>query len=59
MPGSSHSACARCASEHLRASAERTGIQHTILMVDGSGDRDTTQATIARLGAEVLPRLRE
>jgi alkanesulfonate monooxygenase SsuD/methylene tetrahydromethanopterin reductase-like flavin-dependent oxidoreductase (luciferase family) len=42
----------------LRASSERTGIRHVIMMVEGTGDRDTTLATIARLGAEVLPELR-
>ena len=42
----------------LRAGAERSGIQHVIMMVEGTGDRHRTLATIARLGAEVLPRLR-
>lgn len=42
----------------LRASAERTGIEHVILMVEGSGSRERTLHTIARLGAEVLPALR-
>jgi alkanesulfonate monooxygenase SsuD/methylene tetrahydromethanopterin reductase-like flavin-dependent oxidoreductase (luciferase family) len=42
----------------LRACAERTGIRHVIMMVEGTGCRDGTMATIARLGAEVLPRLR-
>ena len=42
----------------LRASAERTGIRHVIMMVEGVGSRAATLANIARLGAEVLPRLR-
>ena len=44
---------------HLRASADRTGIRHVIMMVEGTGSADRTMATIARLGAQVLPRLRE
>ncbi|MFD2422198.1 LLM class flavin-dependent oxidoreductase [Amycolatopsis pigmentata] len=44
--------------ERIRAGAETTGIEHVILMVEGSGDQERTLATIARLGAEVLPRLR-
>jgi alkanesulfonate monooxygenase SsuD/methylene tetrahydromethanopterin reductase-like flavin-dependent oxidoreductase (luciferase family) len=43
----------------LRASAARTGIRHVIMMVEGAGSRAATLANIARLGAEVLPRLRE
>ncbi|WP_329044432.1 LLM class flavin-dependent oxidoreductase [Amycolatopsis sp. NBC_01488] len=43
----------------LRESAERTGIDHVIMMVEGSGSRDRTLATIARLGAQVLPALRD
>lgn len=45
--------------DRIRAGADRTGIGHVILMVEGSGDHDTTLATITRLGEEVLPRLRE
>ncbi|MEU6646075.1 hypothetical protein ABZ863_26495 [Saccharomonospora sp. NPDC046836] len=39
---------------------ERTahGIDHVILMVEGTGSRERTLDTIARLGAEVLPALR-
>jgi len=36
----------------------RTGIDHMILMVDACGERELTMANIARLGAQVLPRLR-
>jgi alkanesulfonate monooxygenase SsuD/methylene tetrahydromethanopterin reductase-like flavin-dependent oxidoreductase (luciferase family) len=43
----------------LRASGERTGIRHVIMMVEGAGSRAATLANIARLGAEVLPRLRD
>ena len=45
--------------ERLRASARRTGIQHVIMMVEGAGTRERTLANIARLGAEVLPQLRQ
>lgn len=45
--------------ERIRAGAEKTGVGHVILMVEGSGDQERTLATIARLGAEVLPRLRD
>jgi alkanesulfonate monooxygenase SsuD/methylene tetrahydromethanopterin reductase-like flavin-dependent oxidoreductase (luciferase family) len=43
----------------LRASARRTGIRHVIMMVEGTGDHERTMATIAHLGSEVLPRLRD
>jgi alkanesulfonate monooxygenase SsuD/methylene tetrahydromethanopterin reductase-like flavin-dependent oxidoreductase (luciferase family) len=42
----------------LRDSAERSGIDHFILMVDGCGIPEITRRTIRRLGEEVLPRLR-
>jgi alkanesulfonate monooxygenase SsuD/methylene tetrahydromethanopterin reductase-like flavin-dependent oxidoreductase (luciferase family) len=42
----------------LAGSAARTGIGHVVLMVEGAGDRVRTCENIARLGAEVLPRLR-
>lgn len=42
----------------LAGSAARTGIRHVLLMVEGAGDRLRTCENIARLGAEVLPRLR-
>jgi alkanesulfonate monooxygenase SsuD/methylene tetrahydromethanopterin reductase-like flavin-dependent oxidoreductase (luciferase family) len=45
--------------DRIRAGADRTGIGHVILMVEGGGDHDTTLATIARFGEEVLPRLGE
>ncbi len=41
----------------LAGSAARTGIRHVLLMVEGAGDRSRTCENIARLGAEVLPRL--
>jgi alkanesulfonate monooxygenase SsuD/methylene tetrahydromethanopterin reductase-like flavin-dependent oxidoreductase (luciferase family) len=43
----------------LAGSATRTGIRHVLLMVEGAGDRRRTCENIARLGAEVLPRLRK
>ena len=43
--------------DRLHAHAERTGIRHVILLVEGSGDRDHTLENIARLGEEVLPHL--
>jgi alkanesulfonate monooxygenase SsuD/methylene tetrahydromethanopterin reductase-like flavin-dependent oxidoreductase (luciferase family) len=44
--------------DRLRASGARTGIRHVIMMVEGVGGRAATLANIARIGAEVLPRLR-
>jgi alkanesulfonate monooxygenase SsuD/methylene tetrahydromethanopterin reductase-like flavin-dependent oxidoreductase (luciferase family) len=44
--------------ETMAATVERTGIRHLILMVEGAGTPDRTRENIARLGAEVLPRLR-
>jgi alkanesulfonate monooxygenase SsuD/methylene tetrahydromethanopterin reductase-like flavin-dependent oxidoreductase (luciferase family) len=44
--------------ESLAATAERTGIRHFVLMVEGIGDHDRTLENVARLGAEVLPKLR-
>jgi alkanesulfonate monooxygenase SsuD/methylene tetrahydromethanopterin reductase-like flavin-dependent oxidoreductase (luciferase family) len=43
--------------ERLVATAERTGIRHVLLMVEGAGDVCRTQENIARLGAEIIPRL--
>nr|WP_239028521.1 LLM class flavin-dependent oxidoreductase [Pseudonocardia acidicola] len=43
----------------LTATVGRTGVGHLLLMVEGAGDRARTCENIARLGAEVLPRLRE
>jgi alkanesulfonate monooxygenase SsuD/methylene tetrahydromethanopterin reductase-like flavin-dependent oxidoreductase (luciferase family) len=45
--------------ERLLASARRTGIEHVIMMVEGAGSREQTLANITRLGAQVLPRLRD
>jgi alkanesulfonate monooxygenase SsuD/methylene tetrahydromethanopterin reductase-like flavin-dependent oxidoreductase (luciferase family) len=42
--------------ERLAASAERTGIRHFLLMVEGAGARRRTLDNIARLSAQVLPR---
>jgi alkanesulfonate monooxygenase SsuD/methylene tetrahydromethanopterin reductase-like flavin-dependent oxidoreductase (luciferase family) len=42
----------------MAATVERTGVRHLILMVEGGGDPARTRDNIARLGAEVLPRLR-
>ena len=42
----------------LAATAERTGIEHLILMMETTGELPRTLETISRLGAEVLPRLR-
>jgi alkanesulfonate monooxygenase SsuD/methylene tetrahydromethanopterin reductase-like flavin-dependent oxidoreductase (luciferase family) len=42
----------------LAATAERTGVEHFVLMVEGAGDPALTRENIVRLGAEVLPRLR-
>jgi hypothetical protein len=43
----------------LADTARHTGIGHFILMVEGAGDRTRTLANITRLGAEVLPQLRD
>jgi alkanesulfonate monooxygenase SsuD/methylene tetrahydromethanopterin reductase-like flavin-dependent oxidoreductase (luciferase family) len=43
--------------ERLEATARRTGIRRFLLLVEGTGDPPRTMETIARLGAEVLPRL--
>jgi alkanesulfonate monooxygenase SsuD/methylene tetrahydromethanopterin reductase-like flavin-dependent oxidoreductase (luciferase family) len=45
--------------ERLAASAERTGIRRFLLMVEGSSDHGRTLDNIARLGAEVAPRLNQ
>lgn len=42
----------------LAATAERTGVEHLIFMVETTGELPRTLETISRLGAEVLPRLR-
>ena len=45
--------------DKLRTTAQRTGIGHLILLVEGTGDRARTLENITRLGAEVLPSLRD
>ena len=47
----------QCA-EGLAATVERTGLRHLILMAEGAGDPRRTRENIARLSAEVVPRLR-
>ncbi|GAA4231334.1 LLM class flavin-dependent oxidoreductase [Actinomadura meridiana] len=44
--------------ESLVATVERTGIRHLILLVEAAGSRKATLENIARLGAEVLPKVR-
>ena len=41
----------------MAETVRRTGIGHLICMVEGSGDPAAIRENIARLGAEVLPRL--
>ncbi|MEV0970792.1 LLM class flavin-dependent oxidoreductase [Microtetraspora glauca] len=43
----------------IQATVAATGLRHLILMVEGTASPDRTRENIARLGAEVLPRLRE
>jgi alkanesulfonate monooxygenase SsuD/methylene tetrahydromethanopterin reductase-like flavin-dependent oxidoreductase (luciferase family) len=43
--------------DRLQASAERTGIRHVLLMVEGTGHTQRTRETVLRLGTEVAPRL--
>ncbi|WP_432927583.1 LLM class flavin-dependent oxidoreductase [Microbispora sp. CA-135349] len=45
--------------EKITATVARTGLRHLILMVEGAGDRARTLENIARLGAEVLPAVRQ
>jgi hypothetical protein len=49
---------ARCA-DRLLATAERTGIRHFILMVEGAGTAERTLANIDRIGTELLPLLHD
>jgi hypothetical protein len=49
---------ARQCAERLAASARRSGIRRLLLMVEGTGQLPQTLATIARLGAEVIPTLK-
>ncbi|WP_433474121.1 LLM class flavin-dependent oxidoreductase [Spirillospora sp. CA-142024] len=44
--------------ESLVTTAERTGIRHLILLVEAAGSRTATLENIARLGADVLPKVR-
>lgn len=44
--------------ETLQKSIERTGISHLLMFVEGAGDPDLVTGNIARLGRDVLPRLR-
>ena len=46
----------QCA-DRLATTAERTGVDRFLLMVEGVGDHLRATETIARLGAEVLPLL--
>lgn len=48
---------AHCADRLLRT-AERTGIRHLILFVEGTGDHAKTLENVTRLGQEVLPLVR-
>jgi alkanesulfonate monooxygenase SsuD/methylene tetrahydromethanopterin reductase-like flavin-dependent oxidoreductase (luciferase family) len=43
--------------DRLRSGVEITGIDHVVMMVEGTGDHGRTLDNIARLGAEVLPHL--
>jgi alkanesulfonate monooxygenase SsuD/methylene tetrahydromethanopterin reductase-like flavin-dependent oxidoreductase (luciferase family) len=43
----------------LAATSRHTGIDHVILLVEGTGERTRTLENITRLGTEVLPHLRE
>jgi hypothetical protein len=45
--------------QRIRDGATRTGIRHVILMVEARGDHAATMENITRLGAEVLPLLRD
>ncbi|MEV4838973.1 LLM class flavin-dependent oxidoreductase [Nonomuraea sp. NPDC049486] len=44
--------------ERLTRTAEATGVERFLLMVEGAGDKDRVVENVRRLGAEVLPRLR-
>jgi alkanesulfonate monooxygenase SsuD/methylene tetrahydromethanopterin reductase-like flavin-dependent oxidoreductase (luciferase family) len=45
--------------QSMAATVARTGLRHLLLMVEGAGHPARTQENIARLGADVLPALRE
>nr|WP_203596231.1 LLM class flavin-dependent oxidoreductase [Actinomadura bangladeshensis] len=44
--------------ESLLSTAEKTGIDHLILLAEAAGSREATLENITRLGTEVLPHLR-
>ncbi|RFS81899.1 LLM class flavin-dependent oxidoreductase [Actinomadura spongiicola] len=44
--------------ESLVTTVERTGIRHLIMLVEAAGSRSATLENIARLGADVLPKVR-
>jgi alkanesulfonate monooxygenase SsuD/methylene tetrahydromethanopterin reductase-like flavin-dependent oxidoreductase (luciferase family) len=44
--------------ESMIGTVRRTGIRHLILLVEAAGSREATLENIARLGAEVLPKVR-
>ncbi|MET7638495.1 LLM class flavin-dependent oxidoreductase [Streptomyces sp. NPDC005438] len=46
---------ARLCADRLAATRERTGIERYALLVEGSGDPETTEDNISRLAGEVLP----
>ena len=43
--------------DRIHAHTERTGIQHLMMMVEGTGDADRTMENVTRLGREVLPHI--
>jgi alkanesulfonate monooxygenase SsuD/methylene tetrahydromethanopterin reductase-like flavin-dependent oxidoreductase (luciferase family) len=47
----------RLCADRLAATAERTGVRRFALLVEGSGDRESTLRNVERLGSEVLPLL--
>ncbi|RCG27397.1 LLM class flavin-dependent oxidoreductase [Sphaerisporangium album] len=49
---------AHCA-DTMITTIRRTGVRHLILLVEGAGDPARTRENVARLGAEVLPVVRE
>lgn len=49
---------ARSCADRLAAAVERTGIEHTILMVEGTGERERVLTNVTRFATEVLPQLR-
>jgi alkanesulfonate monooxygenase SsuD/methylene tetrahydromethanopterin reductase-like flavin-dependent oxidoreductase (luciferase family) len=49
----------RLCADRLAATAETTGIRRFALLVEGTGDLAATRTNVARLGADVLPLLRD